>query len=52
MSETRRGIWRKDKEDRGLLKRGKIYYVRYADQHGKMRREHAVPFPVVRAHCS
>ena len=39
MSDHKHGMWKKDREDRGLLKRGRIWYVRYADQHGKIHVE-------------
>jgi integrase len=34
-----RGKWRKGKADKGLLKRGGRYYIRFADKDGKLRVE-------------
>ncbi len=45
MSEEvkKRGHWKKDKSERGIFKRGKIYYIRFADQNGKVRAEAVGP---------
>jgi site-specific recombinase XerD len=44
MSEVeKRGQWKKDKAERGVFKRGKIYYIRFADQNGKVRAEAVGP---------
>jgi hypothetical protein len=34
-----RGQWKKDKADRGIYLRGKKWYIRFADQNGKMQVE-------------
>src|SRR5271169_2151378 len=34
-----RGKWLKPRQDRGILKRGNTYYIRYRDQHGKIHVE-------------
>jgi hypothetical protein len=31
--------WKKDKADRGVFLRGKVWYIKYYDQTGKLRRE-------------
>jgi hypothetical protein len=36
---SKRGEWKKSREDRGVLKRGHIYYIRFRDQAGKTRVE-------------
>jgi hypothetical protein len=38
-SQSKRGHWKKDKSERGIFKRGKVYYVRFSDQSGKVRAE-------------
>lgn len=38
-TQENRGKWKKDPKDRGLFKRGKLYYVRFADAAGKVRTE-------------
>ena len=44
MSRTeKRGRWKKDKSERGIYRRGKVWYVRYADQSGKVRAEAVGP---------
>ncbi len=43
MSQQQRGHWKKDKADRGLYRRGKIWYIRYRDQNGKMHAESVGP---------
>src|SRR5258708_33720012 len=40
--QANRGVWKKDKSDRGLLKRGKTWYVRYR-ANGKTRAEAVGP---------
>ncbi len=40
--QSNRGVWKKDKSDRGLLKRGKVWYVRYR-ANGKIRAEAVGP---------
>jgi integrase len=47
MSESRRGSWKKDREDRGLYKRGRTWYVRYADQNGVLQYERVGPSKAV-----
>jgi len=37
--QQKRGKWAKPPSDRGLFKRGKLYYVRFADAAGKVRAE-------------
>jgi integrase len=37
--QEHRGEWRKEKKDKGLLKRGGRYYIRFADRDGKLRVE-------------
>lgn len=39
----KRGEWKKDQADRGLYKRGKIWYVRFADERGRVRAERVGP---------
>jgi len=41
--QPQRGQWQKDKSERGIYQRGKTWYIRYRDQHGKMRAERAGP---------
>ena len=41
--DEKRGQWGKDKADRGLYQRGKIWYIRFADQTGKVRAERVGP---------
>ncbi|MFZ0981226.1 MAG: site-specific integrase [Candidatus Acidiferrales bacterium] len=44
MSEQqKRGSWKKDRADRGVYLRGKTWYVRYRDQHGRLRAERVGP---------
>ena len=43
MKQLQRGQWHKPKADRGILKRGDTYYVRFRDQHGKTRVERVGP---------
>lgn len=38
-----RGIWRKDKRDRGLYLRGKTWYIRFRDGMGRLRAESVGP---------
>ena len=38
-NQAGRGRWKKDKSERGIFKRGKIYYIRFSDQSGKIRVE-------------
>jgi site-specific recombinase XerD len=42
-NQPQRGRWRKDKAERGIFRRGKIYYIRFADQGGKVRVEAVGP---------
>ena len=37
--QKRRGGWTKAKEDRGVYRRGRVWYIRYADENGKLRAE-------------
>jgi site-specific recombinase XerD len=41
--QPQRGRWRKDKAERGVFRHGKTYYVRFADQSGKVRVEAVGP---------
>ncbi|HTB93155.1 MAG TPA: site-specific integrase [Candidatus Sulfotelmatobacter sp.] len=45
MSESgrKRGQWKKDKGERGVYRRGKIWYIRYNDQNKKIRAERVGP---------
>lgn len=45
--QSRRGRWQKDRAERGIFQRGRTYYVRYADQDGKVRAERVGPSKVV-----
>jgi len=38
-----RGCWQKDRSERGVYQRGKIWYIRFRDQGGKMRAERVGP---------
>jgi len=41
--QQRRGHWQKDKSERGIYQRGKIWYIRYRDQNGKTHAERVGP---------
>ena len=41
--QPKRGQWQKDKSERGVFKRGKVWYVRFRDQGGKTRVERVGP---------
>ena len=36
---TKHGKWRKDASDRGIIKRGRVFYIRFADANGNLHRE-------------
>jgi integrase len=42
-SQLKRGQWKKDKSERGVFKRGKVWYIRFCDQNGKGRVERVGP---------
>jgi integrase len=39
--ERKPGEWQKPKADRGVFRRGRVWYVRFSDEHGKLRAERA-----------
>jgi integrase len=41
--QRHRGVWLKDRADRGLFQRGHVWYIRFKDQTGKMQREAVGP---------
>jgi hypothetical protein len=43
MNGLKRGAWKKDKSERGLLKRGEVWYIRFFDQAGKIHVERVGP---------
>lgn len=46
-NQTNRGAWFKNRSDRGVFRRGKIWYVRYVDQHRKLHVERVGPSKAV-----
>lgn len=42
-SQLKRGQWQKDKSDRGVFQRGKVWYVRFSDNRGRGRVEAVGP---------
>jgi site-specific recombinase XerD len=47
VSSQKRGSWKKNREDRGLYKRGRTWYVRYAGQNGVLQYERVGPSKAV-----
>jgi len=41
--QLERGQWKKDKSERGVFMRGKVWYIRFRDHSGKMRAERVGP---------
>src|SRR6266704_3354547 len=46
-SNHKRGAWKKDRADRGIFLRGRMYYIRYADGDGNLHVERAGPSKAV-----
>lgn len=42
-SQPKRGEWKKDKSERGVFRRGKVWYIRFCDGGGKVRVEAVGP---------
>ena len=42
-ASQKRGVWKKDKADRGVYRRGGTWYCRYTDQHGRLHKEAVGP---------
>ncbi len=42
-SQPKRGQWKKDRSERGVFRRGKIWYIRFSDGGGKVRVEAVGP---------
>ncbi len=41
--QHKRGQWNKDKAERGVFQRGRVFYIRFANQEGKMQVERVGP---------